>query len=226
MAAGGVTWGGKSQRYRKRKPLPALLLLVLLGVGATIVWIKVVDTDQPVASRKCPVPTSTAPGQPPVPAGQSLADDALDRTTPAVPSQTVVRVVNGSGQRGQAAAVSEALKALGFDKTAKPLNGDMEMDCRGQIRFGHQGTSAARTLSLIEPCAELVRDDRQDATVDLAVGGKFDELRPKPEARQVLQQLTEWGQKHPAQRGGLQEQAGAAPTIDGALLAGARQARC
>ncbi len=48
----------------------------------------------------------------------------------------------------------------------------------GQIRYGPAGASAARTLSLVVPCAELVDDGRQGATVDLALGSDFRDITP------------------------------------------------
>ena len=85
------------------------------------------------------------------------------------------------------------------------------MNCRGQIRFGAPGASAARTLSLLEPCLELVRDDRQDATLDIAIGKKFDEVKPNSDAHKVLDQLKEWAEQQPEQQGG-QVAAAAPPT--------------
>ena len=101
------------------------------------------------------------------------------------------------------------------------------MKCRGQIRFGQQGAPAARTLSLLDPCVELIKDDRQDASVDLVIGQKFDELPVKAETRQILRVLAEWGAQPPPQTGGLQSADGSAgPQLDPALIEAVRRTSC
>ena len=86
--------------------------------------------------------------------------------------------------------------------------------------------TAARTLSLVVPCAELVQDNRKDASVDLVTGTLFNDISPRPEARQVLTQLADWSKAH--QGGGSAEQSGGAkaPAIDQTLLSSARDVQC
>ena len=235
MASGNVGPNNGRQRYRKRRPLPAFILILILGVAATIVWLNVMNKESDTANvTHCdppgprPTTAATEPSVPPTTLGQALEFDSLDRTVPAPPGQVLVRVVNASTKKGAARIVTENLRQLGFDQVAEPANDPLYSDtmtCRGQIRFGPQGTSAARTLSLLDPCAELVRDERKDATVDLAIGGDFDDLRPNAQARTALEQLTQWAVEHPETKGGLQAN-GPQPDIDNQLLSGARQARC
>lgn len=230
---GNTPWGSGNRRYRKRRPLPALILFLVLGLIATVVWLKVLGNSSAPSAITCdkPVtqPAPDKPGQAPATTlGQVLAGNALDHTAPAPPSEAVVRVINGSATRGAAAQVSAALRQFGFTQVGDPANDPLyghTLNCRAQIRFGQQGTSAARTLSLVEPCAELVKDNRKDASVDLAIGAQFDDLRPNAEARDILQQLTDWSAQHPEAQGGLQANE-AAPKLDADLLAAARQAHC
>ena len=239
MAAGSGIGGGRSRRYRRRRPLPALIVLAILAVLAAYVWIKVLgdngDSDKAI-SCNAPVALPTpAPGQPPTTLGEPQDRAALDRTVPVPPGQVLVRVVNASTQRGQAGEVTEALRQLGFAQVGKPDNDPLylaaknagyELTCRAQIRFGQQGAAAARTLSLVEPCAQLVKDNRQDATVDLALGKEFDNLRPKSESLRVLEQLTQWSIDHPEAQGGLQANPQAAPPLDPEQLKAARETHC
>ncbi|HEY7594323.1 MAG TPA: envelope integrity protein Cei [Actinophytocola sp.] len=241
MVASGNVWRNKEpQPYRKRRPLPALILILILFVAAGIVWLNVMDdAAEPSTATHCPPPTSPSstapaakgkPAAPPPTLGQALKNDSLDRTVPMPPSQALVRVLNAGGKRGGARIVTESLREYGFAKVAEPSNDtfytdDNKMNCRAQIRFGPQGTPAARTLSLIEPCAELVRDDRKDATVDMVIGKEFDDLRPNEDGQQVMQQLADWAKAHPKVKGGLQAN-GPQPKIDGTLLSGARQVKC
>ena len=53
------------------------------------------------------------------------------------------------------------------------------MVCIGQLRFGPAGQGAASTVALVVPCTELVRDERGDDTVDVAVGTAFRDVNPR-----------------------------------------------
>jgi hypothetical protein len=237
VATGNVWRNYEPQRYRRRRPLPAVILIVILGVAATIVWLRVMDSDTTAAdSTHCappaPRPTTAPPkGKPAPPSptlGQALQDDSLDRTVPLPPNKALVRVLNAGSKRGGARIVTESLRELGFTQIAEPDNDPLyedTMTCRAQIRFGPQGTAAARTLSLAEPCAELIRDDRKDATVDMAIGEEFDDLRPNGQSKKALELLEEWAEEHPSSGGGLQAN-GPQPKIDANLLSGARKVNC
>ncbi|WP_051386169.1 envelope integrity protein Cei [Actinokineospora inagensis] len=227
MSTGGL------RAYRRRRPLPALILLGVLALAAGIVWIRVIQTDGAAATaQSCDPPAAVAaPASQPAPTlGQQLPGDALDHTAPAPATGALVRVVNASGQNRLAGGITETLRDLGFTQIGDPGNDSLypngSLDCHAQIRFGQQGTNVARTLSLIDPCAELVRDQRQDATVDYALGKKYDHLQPSPAARQVLDQLAEWAQNNPTPTGGLQNDGAAAPPVAQSLLDSARTAHC
>lgn len=229
-------------RYRRRRPWPALVFLVVLGVAAVYVWTKVFNAaSDPEAGIRCPAPgevvaTTTAPttdasGGPLTPQpkiGSSLTRDALDRTDPVPATDVKVRVFNASKTKGQAQAATDELKQLLF-QTATPTNDQLypaqDLNCHGQIRFGPNGKNAARTLSLVVPCAQLISDERQDDTVDLAVGKTFGEIKPTPDAYRALNQLKEWGQTQPPQQGGQQAQR-AMPQLDKAQLKSARDVTC
>jgi hypothetical protein len=237
VATGNVWRNYEPQRYRKRRPLPAVILIVILGVAATIVWLRVMNTDSsatdtihcaPPPSRPTTSPPKGKPAPPTPTPGQALEHDSLDRTVPLPPEKALVRVLNAGSKRGGARIATESLRELGFTQIAEPANDPLyedTMTCRAQIRFGPQGTAAARTLSLAEPCAELIRDDRKDATVDMAIGEEFDSLRPNAQSKKVLEQLEEWAEENPSTGGGLQAN-GPQPKIDANLLAGARKANC
>lgn len=240
--------GRRSPHYRRRKPVPAIVVLSLLAVASFFVWSKVFNTTQDVEAKttcNAPSPATSSvapppgmPGVPPppaggndvpaAPAGQAMARDSLDRTDPVPAAVTKVRVLNGTTARGQASLVAEELGQLGFQQAAEPTNDPVypnsDLVCSGQIRFGPNGAGAARTLSLIIPCAQLVRDQRQDATVDLSLGKKFDGVKPTTDGRAALKQLDDWAQQH-TQHGGQQAQ-GSAPTVDNQLLAKARDVEC
>ncbi|HET9141771.1 envelope integrity protein Cei, partial [Actinophytocola sp.] len=175
----------------------------------------------------------TVSGQPPTTLGQSLGTDALDRTAPLPPALIQIRVVNASTHKGQAAEITEALRQLGFGQIAPPDNDPLytaaDLNCRAQIRFGPKGAAAARTLSLVEPCAELVRDERPDGSVDFALGERFDDLRNRTDTRRIMEELNDWAVAHPefqATQGGLQADPTLQPDIDTGRLISARQVTC
>ncbi|AUS77792.1 hypothetical protein C1701_04815 [Actinoalloteichus sp. AHMU CJ021] len=223
-------------RYRRRKPLPALILIAVLGGVAGWVWTGVFDNIETIEeATRCSPPSvrTTAPDEEPPPEpGEAMPRDALDRTDPAPPSQVMVTVLNANGVRGQATMIAEELSALEFEQAYRPNNdpvyADQDMDCHGQIRFGPNSAAMARTLSLAVPCAELVSDQRQEATIALALGSKFDEVKPNAAAKEILEQLAAWGTDQPSQQGGQQSDGGdtAGPALDEEMLAAARDVSC
>lgn len=219
-------------RKRSRKPMPAVLLAVVLSTVAGLVWAGVLQPDSTAGGCQDAAAAITP--------GQRLPFDGLDGVAPAPPQQVRVQVLNASGTRGEAAIVGGGLSELGFAPTDTPaddpLHPAFDLRCHGEIRFGLAGQTAARTLSLALPCAELVRDARPDSMIELALGTRFTTLRPNAAARQVLQDLTEPYQSEPDQsvlgepsQGGLAAQARrqpVTPSVAPTLLNQARQVRC
>lgn len=239
MVSGGFTRERGKALYRKRKPIPAVIIVILLGLAAVIVWTKVIarasDVDAAVA---CPpsaqtsssaAPATPAEGAKPKPAGTTLPYTALDKVPPEPAADVKVQVFNASTARGAATQASNQLEQDGLQVAPPandPLYPNQDMKCRGQIRFGTNGESAARTISLLVPCTQLVRDDRQDATVDLAIGSDFTGVAPNTQAQQAIHQLARWAAKHPAPKGGQQAQSTVLPRLSATLLAQAHSDEC
>lgn len=224
--ASGIGFGNRKKRgYRKRRPLPLLIFVAVLAVVAMVVWVRAItsraDIDQLL---RC----SPAAVVPPGTTYTTLGHGALDDIAPAPPDRVSMRVLNASQTRGQATITTEALRELGFTQIGEPdidpAYPVQEAKCHGQLRFGDGGMSAARTVSIVVPCVELVKDTRTDASVDLAIGDSFGDVRPTAQARQVLQQLQAWSAAHPG--GGNDQSAGSPPVIDKELLAAARNVSC
>lgn len=238
-------------RYRKRRPLPALVLIVILGVIAGLVWVNVLNRPDlsadgcgpPASPSAAPVqPPAPAPGElpapqpvpvepaPPVP-GRALPDDALDAVAPAPPQLVRVQVFNGGDERGAAGIAAGSIYELGFIEAGPPNNDPLypagDLTCHGQIRFGTAGEAAARTLSLVLPCAELVRDVRPDDIVDFSVGTEFASVRPTDATRSVLAALDQLGAPPAAEPAtGGQAAEPAQPTLDEESLRAARAVEC
>jgi len=112
--------------------------------------------------------------------------------SPAKLADAKIHVLNASGQGGQAGEIAGELRDLGFAEPAAandPLYVTARLQCQGQIRFGPAGRAAAAALWLVAPCTELYQDQRNDDTVDLAIGTEFTELAHTDDIDAVLASL-------------------------------------
>ena len=216
--------GARSGRaYQRRTARPVTVLVGLLAVVVAVTWSVVLSkASTGPTGTVCPTPGAAPAGQPGL--GETRPANALDDVAPAAPNAVRIRVLNGGGQRGQATLVASQLGELGFTEAADPTNDPFypegNLVCRGNLRFGPNGASAARTVSLVLPCVALISDNRADDSVDVAIGTSFGDVNPTKAARDALDQL-----------GGPSAQAGAgdtaaAPTADPDLLVRAREVPC
>ena len=233
MVSGGVTGEREKARYRKRKPIPAIIIVALLAVAVVVVWTKVIAKGSDVNALIACAPGSTqsttsGTPKPPTP-GTPLAYNALDKIAPEPAADIKVQVYNATAQRGAALQVSTELTQDGFQVATPandPLYPNQDMTCRGQIRFGANGESAARTISMLVPCTQLVRDNRQDNSVDVAIGKTFTGVAPNSQAQQALKQLSTWAASHPAPQGGQQALNSVLPQLSPDLLSQAHPSQC
>jgi hypothetical protein len=96
-----------------------------------------------------------------------------------IPSEVRVNVYNTTYKTGLAKTVADAVAARGFK--VKDVSNDPQQTMQlgtAVIRYGEQGDLAAALLQGHVPGAELVRDDRADATLDLVIGNAFTALTP------------------------------------------------
>ncbi len=138
----------------------ALLLVGLLG-GA--VWSGVIPSpiDIPVNSGEpAPTPEPIAPPCPP-------AD-----TTPVAYADISANVLNGTDEQGLASRTAATLQNRGVEvgnlADGTPYGGAV------QITTGPLGVTAAYTLAGLFNGAQIVLDDREDATVDVLLGEAFE----------------------------------------------------
>ena len=205
--------GARVPPYRRRRRTPWVVVVSVLAVLAVTTWtVVLIGAGGSSGVTSCPAPTGSGPS------GQVVDPGALDAVAPVPPSAARVRVFNAGGQRGQANLVAAQLGDLGFPEAASPDNDplypDGNMECVGQLRFGPTGEGAARTLSLVLPCTELVRDDRTDDVVDIAVGTGFRDVNPPRAVRNALDQI--------GTGGGTDGSANADPSAPGASTAATR----
>ena len=168
-------------------------MFAVLAVITLIIWVVALNRPADVAEpAACNPPTATSndPTQPKL--GEQLSRASMTEVGPANLADTKIRVLNASGQGGQAAEVAGQLRDLGFaEPTAEndPLYANNRLTCQGQLRFGPNGRAAAAAVWLVAPCVELYQDQRQDNTVDLAIGTDFTELAHSDDIDAVLSSL-------------------------------------
>jgi LytR cell envelope-related transcriptional attenuator len=216
----------RTRPYQRRRRGPIVVVVSVLAVLAIATWtVVLVNASGPSGAASCP------PANPP--AGEAQSADALEEVAPVPPGAVQVRVLNAGGQRGQASLVAAQMGDLGFsvgETGNDPLFPDGNLECYGQLRFGPAGEAAASTLTLVMPCAELLRDGRQDGTVDVSVGTGFGDFNPSRAARDVLDELTEpGGSGSDGSANADPNAADAAPapaTVDPELVEEARSASC
>ena len=190
----GTAFDRHGRPFRRRNYLPGILVLVALTVVTLTVW--VIALNQPVAVEETlacnPPPPPADANNPPPALGEQLPRSEMVDVTPAKLADTKIRVLNASGQGGQAAEVAGALRDQGFaEPTADndAVYAGARLTCQGQIRFGPGGRAAAAAVWLVAPCTELFEDKRTDDTVDLAIGTEFTELSDSDDIDAVLASL-------------------------------------
>jgi hypothetical protein len=191
----GTAFDKDGRPFRRRFYLPAILLFVALFVVTMTVWVIALSrpTDVPEAAACNPPPAPADQGAPAPSLGEQMTRSDMVNVTPAKLADTHIRVLNASGQGGQAAEVAGQLRDIGFaDPTAEndPVYTNTRLQCQGQLRFGPSGRAAAAAVWLVAPCTELFQDQRTDNSVDLALGTDFTELSRGDDIDAVLSSLT------------------------------------
>lgn len=185
----GSAYDKNGQPFRRRNYRPALIALGVLFAVSALVWVFVLT--RPVTIREAaacnapPAPTDSAAPK----LGERVSASALIDVAPAMLADTKIRVLNASGQGGQAGEVAGALRDLGFAAPTAandPIYAGTRLSCQGQLRFGEAGKADAAAAWLVAPCVELHRDNRQDDSVDLVIGSDFTSLANSDDIAAVL----------------------------------------
>lgn len=114
---------------------------------------------------------SVRPGTSASPAPSTPADTGVTATTVG-PADVLLRVLNGSGQAGQATAAARALRAVGFG-VVETGNAD-ELVGTTVIRYTANRAAQARALAAAVPGADLELDDPETGILELVIGPDFD----------------------------------------------------
>jgi hypothetical protein len=190
----GTAFDKRGRPFRRRNYLPGILLFVALTVVTLTVWVMALSQPPDVheATVCNPPPPAADPSAPAPLLGEQVSRADMTDVTPAKLADARIRVLNASGQGGQAAEVAGELRDLGFAEPAAANDTvyvTARLQCQGQIRFGPSGRAAAAAVWLVAPCTELFQDQRSDDTVDLAIGTEFNELTHSDDIDAVLASL-------------------------------------
>lgn len=185
----GTAFDKRGRPFRRRNIWPGIITVFVLAVVSAVVW--AIALTRPPDVREAavcnPPPQATDSAAPKL--GEQVSRTTMTDVAPAKLAQTRINVFNASGQGGQAAEVSGALRDLGFAQPASandPIYANTRLTCQGQIRFGPAGRAAAAAVWLVAPCTELFQDTRADDSVDLAIGTEFTTLTHSDDIDAVL----------------------------------------
>ncbi|HEX7427585.1 MAG TPA: envelope integrity protein Cei [Mycobacterium sp.] len=189
----GTAFDKQGRPFRRRNFMPGILMFAAMVVVTLIVWVIALNRPPDVTEAAvCNPPADAAADPTQSRLGEQVTRASMTEVGPANLADTKIRVLNASGQGGQAAEVAGQLRDLGFaEPTAAndPLYENNRLACQGQIRFGPSGRAAAAAVWLVAPCVELFQDQRPDDTVDLAIGTDFTELARSDDIEAVLSSL-------------------------------------
>ncbi|MFZ0831565.1 MAG: envelope integrity protein Cei [Mycobacterium sp.] len=188
----GTAYDRHGRPFRRRNYRPAIIVAVALFVVTAIVWIIALTRPSDVHEiTACnPPPGRSDPSQPTL--GEQVSRADMVDVAPGRLIDAKVRVLNASGQGGQAATVASGLKDLGFGQPTAdndPVYANTKLVCQGQIRFGRAGQATAAAVWLVAPCLELYQDQRNDDAVDLALGTEFEALSHSDDIDAMLASL-------------------------------------
>jgi cell division septation protein DedD len=188
----GTAFDKRGRPFRRRNFLPGAIVMVALAVVTLVVWVIAFNQPTDVHQLAACNPPPPAADATQTALGDQVSAETMTDVAPAKLADTKIRVLNASGQGGQAAEVAGALRDLGY---APPTAGNdtvyenTRLECQGQIRFGPSGRAAAAALWLVAPCTELFQDQRGDDTVDLAIGTEFSDISHNDDIDAVLASL-------------------------------------
>lgn len=188
----GSAYDKDGNPFRRRNYRPGIIAVVTLFAFTALVWVFALSRPVTVgeaASCNAP-PTPADPAAPKL--GDRISGSSMVDVAPAKLAETNIRVLNASGQGGQAGDIAGSLRDLGFAAPAAandPIYAGTRLSCQGQIRFGQAGRSGAAAAWLVAPCVELYQDDRKDNSVDLVIGANFTSLASSDDIAAVLSGL-------------------------------------
>jgi hypothetical protein len=154
-----------------RRPLPALIFLLVLALAALGVWWNVLRQDAALDQAQAAACTSAAEAPP-----------SLDPTT------VTLRVFNATPTAGLANTVAEALQGRGFtvSEVGNDPSPDLEVTGVGELRYGRPGAETAEFVRVFVAGIGDRPDTRSTGIVDVVVGPDFQQLTTPEEVATAL----------------------------------------
>lgn len=155
-----------------RRPIPAVVFILLLSLLSAIVWYRVLNRT-PATATKGTAPTTH--GCPTKAATRTPA--TRPRAAVAWPSTATVHlaVLNGTQRAGLAKSVAGQLKTRGF-KIATITNDTVDTVGVTQVRYGPGLATAARLVQLYLPGSRLVPNASTATSVTVSLGSTYRRL--------------------------------------------------
>jgi LytR cell envelope-related transcriptional attenuator len=161
-----------------RRPIPAVVFILLLSLLSAIVWYRVLNRT-PASAHKAATPTTTTHSCAPKPAATTSAKSKTPvKAVPVVwprAASVYVTVLNGTSRAGLAKSVATQLKARGF-KIGKITNDTVDTVTVTQVRYGPKLATAAKLVQLYLPGSRLVPNSSKATTVTVSLGSSYSRL--------------------------------------------------
>jgi hypothetical protein len=164
-----------------RRPIPAVVFILLLSLLSAIVWYRVLNRSP--ASTPTTKPSATTHACAPKPATTTGAKTKAGAKAPVKakaivwPKATAVHVsvLNGSERAGLAKSVATQLKSRGFVIGAI-TNDTVQNLVVTQVRYGARAATAAKLVQLYLPGSRLVPNAGTTTTVTVSLGSAYKTL--------------------------------------------------
>jgi len=156
-----------------RRPIPAVVFILLLSLLSAIVWYRVLNRS-PASTPKATTPTTQACVKKPATKATKTTAKAKPVVWPAAKA-VHVSVLNGTQRNGLAKSVAGQLKNRGF-KIGAVTNDPAGPISVTQVRYGTTMATAARLLALYLPGSTLVPNKSKTVTVVVSLGASYSHL--------------------------------------------------
>ncbi len=158
-----------------RRPIPAIVFILLLSLVSGLVWWRVLHRDPAqgaITGRTTSSSTSTSTTTTTTPP-HCVTVTGAPRVWPA-PSTVTVHVLNATNRSGLAGSVTNAMKKRGF-KAGKPAD-DTTSSTATEVRYGPGSATAARLVQLYLPGSRLVGSTIKSSVVVVSLGSSYQAL--------------------------------------------------
>lgn len=149
-----------------------IVALLATGLGGLAVWTGVIESPVNVPIYSGPQPEAPPTQAPPCPPAD----------TQFVPFESItVNVLNGTDVQGRASLTATVLRSYGV-QTEREENG-APYGGVAQFTTGPDGVAAAYSLAGAFSESQIVLDTREDATIDVLLGERFEAVAPAEQAK-------------------------------------------